>query len=315
MLAALLEFITSSSFIGAIAQGLCYSAVAVGVYITFRCLAFPDLTIDGSLPLGAGLSAVLILNAHWPPWLTLPVAFIAGTLAGMATALLTTQFKINGLLSGILVSISLFTVNLHVMGERSNLPLLGLPTIFSPLEGIIRGTGRDSDWQAVAVFAGITLLICLSVNFFLHSEIGLALRATGDNDQMIRAQGVNTDTMKVLGLALSNGLVALSGAMLAQYSGFADVNLGSGLIVAGLAAVIIGESLVKPSRIWLALAGLCLGSVVYRVAIAVALRMDFDLGTVHYRLNPLDLKLATAVLVVIALSSQRFNFSKLRFGK
>lgn len=311
MLDALLEFLTSSLFIGAIAQGLCYSAVAIGVFITFRNLAFPDLTIDGSLSLGAGLTASLIIFAGWSPWLTLPAALFAGALAGIATGLLTTRLRINGLLASILVSISLFTVNLHVMGDRANLPLLNTPSIFSPFAGIFTGPA-SSDTLAVIVFAAITLLLVVAVNYFLHTEVGLALRATGDNEQMIRAQGVNTDAMKVLGLALSNGLVALCGALLAQYSGFADVNLGAGLIVVGLAAVIIGETLFKPRTTLVALISLCLGSIVYRIVIALALRLDFDLGYVHFRLNPLDFRLATALLVIIALSSQRFDFSKFR---
>lgn len=313
MLDALIDFFTSSLFIGALAQGLCYTVVGIGVYITFRNLAFPDLTIDGTLALGAGLSAVLILNNKWSPWLTLPIAIVGGALAGMVTGLLTTKLKINGLLSGILVSIGLFTINLHVMGGRSNLPLLGIQTILSALDGLIQSSG-SSDKAALIVFGAISLLLILSINYFLHTELGLALRATGDNEQMIRAQGVNTDTMKVLGLALSNGLIALCGALLAQYLGFADASLGLGLIVVGLASVIIGETLFKPRSTLAALISLCLGSIIYRIAIALALRLDFDLGFVRFKLDPLDFRLATALLVIVALSSQRFDFSRIRRG-
>ncbi len=316
MLDALLEFLKSSLFVGAIAQGLCYAAVGVGVYITFRNLSFPDLTIDGTLPLGAGIAAMLILNAKWSPWLTLPVALLGGAAAGATTGLLTTKLKINGLLAGILVSVALFSINLHVMGGRSNLPLLGIDTIFSPLDSLIRKNSDlpASDIEASLVFLAIIALIVSVVNYFLHTEVGLALRATGDNEQMIRAQGVDTDTLKIIGLAISNGFVALCGAMLAQYLGFADTGLGVGLIVAGLASVIIGEILFKPNSTRAALIALVLGSIVYRIAIALALRLDFDLGALHFKLDPLDLKLATAVLVIIALSSQHLNFSRMRRG-
>ncbi|MEP7198572.1 MAG: ABC transporter permease, partial [Chloroflexota bacterium] len=300
---ALLEFLTSSLFIGAIAQGLCYAAVGFGVYITFRNLSFPDLTIDGSLGLGAGITAVLILNAHWSPWLVLPVALLGGALAGTTTGLLATRLKINGLLASILVSISLYTINLRVMGGRSNLPLLGASSIFNVLDGLVSG----SDAQAVLVFVVISGALLLALNYFLRTELGLALRATGDNEQMMRAQGVNTDTLKVIGLALANGLVALCGALLAQYLSFADVNLGLGLIVAGLASVIIGETLFRPRTVRAALLSVVLGSIVYRIAIALALRLDFEVGAFKFRLDPLDFKLATAVLVIIALSSQRFD--------
>ncbi|MGE3540696.1 MAG: ABC transporter permease [Candidatus Tectimicrobiota bacterium] len=308
MLASLLDFLTSALFIGAIAQGLCYTTVACGVYITFRLLAFPDLTIDGSLPLGAGLSAVLILQAQWWPWLTLPAAFLAGALAGMTTGWLSTRLQIHGLLASILVSIALYSVNLRVMGNKSNLPLLGLPTIFSPLESLLANT----DQQAVLVFEVLVGLILLALHYFFHTEIGLALRATGANEQMVRAQGVNPAHTKILGLALSNGLVALCGAMLAQYLSFADVNLGLGLIVTGLASVIIGETLCQPRTTLAALGSLCLGSLLYRLAIALALRLDIDLGWWRVTVNPLDFKLATALLVILALSSQRLRFFQMR---
>jgi len=311
MLDSLLDFVSSSLFLGAIAQGLCYAAVGCGVYITFRTLALPDLTIDGSLPLGAGISAVLILQAQWSPWLTLPVACMGGALAGMTTGWFTTRLKIHGLLAGILVSIALYTVNLRVMGNRSNLPLLGIPTIFSSLDSLL--THPDS--QAVIVFAVIIGVLVLGLNYFLHTELGLAMRATGTNEQMVRAQGVNPEAMKVLGLAMSNGLVALCGAMLAQYLSFADVNLGLGLLVTGLASVIIGETLFQPRTTGGALISLSCGSMLYRIAIALALRLDFELGWLHVKLDPLDFKLATAVLVIIALSSQRVRFFRFRASR
>jgi putative tryptophan/tyrosine transport system permease protein len=304
MLNSLLDFVSSSLFLGAIAQGLCYAAVGCGVYITFRTLAVPDLTIEGSLPLGAGLSAVLLLQAQWSPWLTLPVACLGGALAGMTTGWVTTRLKIPGLLASILVSMALYTVNLRIMGNRSNLPLLGSPTIFASLDALL----TPPDAQAVIVFAVIMGGVVLGLQYFLHTEVGLAMRATGANVQMVRAQGVNPEAMQVLGLALSNGLVALCGAMLAQYLSFADVNLGLGVLVTGLASVIIGETLFRPRTTGGALLSLCGGSMLYRLVIACALRLDFALGGLHVKLDPLDVKLATAVLVIIALSSHRGRF-------
>ena len=299
-------------WLGALAQGLGFGAVALGVYLTFRILNFPDLTIDGSFPLGAAVASALIFK-EFNAYLTLPLAFIAGALAGIATGLIHTRLKINGLLASILVMTGVFTINLRIMGQ-SNIPLLDADTIFVPFKPFFRELfieQWDNAWVrvhanvlAIVMFVIIILCLKLAFDWFLHTELGLALRATGDNGQMIRALGVNTDNMKILGLAISNGLVGLSGALLAQYQGFADINAGAGLIIAGLAAVIIGETLFRPKTVAAATLAVASGMIVYRVVIALALIIEFPIpGTGEsFKLEATDVKLATALLVLIALA-------------
>ena len=299
-------------WLGAGAQGLGYGAVAIGVYLTFRILDFPDLTIDGSFPLGAAIASAMII-AGWSAYLSLPAAFIGGALAGVATGLIHTRLNINGLLASILVLTGAFTINLRIMGQ-SNIPLLEAETIFSPFKPFFRNLfieQWDRAWLrvhtnvlSIVIFLLLIILIKLTIDWFLHTESGLAMRATGDNPQMIRALGVNTDTMKILGLAISNGLVGLSGALLAQYQGFADVNVGAGLIIAGLAAVIIGETLFRPKTIAWATFAVVVGMIIYRLAIALALIIEIPLpGTGNsIKLEPTDVKLATALLVLVALA-------------
>lgn len=296
-------------WLGAIATGLGFALVAMGVYLTFRVLNFPDLTIDGSLPLGAALAATLITAGVNPYW-TLPVSFLGGALAGMATAQIATRLRIHSLLASILVTTGLISINLRIMG-RSNIPLLNVDTIFTPFADPLRaalvasggeGMARlTSNLLAILLFGGLVLLMKWLLDWFMHTEIGLALRATGDNPQMIRALGVNTDHMIVLGLALSNGLVGLAGALVAQYQGFADVNMGLGLIIAGLAAVILGETFFRPAHVATASAAVIVGMVVYRIAIAAALTVSLPLPWGALTLDAQDVKLATAVLVLVAL--------------
>lgn len=314
-------------WLGALAQGLGFGAVAMGVYLTFRILNFPDLTIDGSFPLGAAVSAAIIV-AGGSAYLSLPVAFALGALAGVATGLIHTRLGINGLLASILVLTGLFTVNLRIMGQ-ANIPLLEANTIFTPFRPFFRELfieQWDRAWlrihsniMAILIFIVIVVLLKIALDWFLHTEQGLSLRATGDNPQMIRALGVNTDRMKILGLAVSNGLVGLSGALLAQYQGFADVNSGAGLIIAGLAAVIIGETLFRPKSVAWATSAVVVGMIVYRVAIALALIIELPIpGTGEsFKLEATDVKLATALLVLIALAIpqiQRRRRKKRRFG-
>lgn len=275
-------------WLGAIALGLAYAAVALGVYLSFRVLAFPDLTVDGSFPLGAAVAAICIVRG-WDPWLTLPVAVAAGALTGVTTALLNSRLRINGLLAGILVSIGLWTVNLRVMEDKSNIPLLSVDTILTPLRPLI----PDANLRGIAVFGVLLLLLALALNWLLHTDLGLALRATGDNEKMIRAQGVDADQMRMLGLALSNGIAALSGALVAQYQAFADIGMGLGMIVAGLASVIIGETLLRPRGVLATIGAVIVGSVVYRAVIAAALFVG---------LGPTDMRLVTSVIVVLALA-------------
>jgi len=272
--------------ITAVELGLIYAVMALGVYLTFRILNFPDLTVDGSFTTGGGIAAVLIVGGT-PPLLATAVAFVGGMVAGVVTGLLHTKAKINGLLAGILTMIALYSVNLRIMG-KSNLPLLREDTLITPL----RDGGYLGTWVGVLVFAAVALAVKVIIDWFLHTDLGLAMQATGDNEEMIRSFGVSTDRMKVLGLALSNGLVALCGAFVAQYQGFADIGMGIGLILAGLASVIIGQAIFGAGTIFVASLAVVLCSVLYRVVIQLALNAG---------LNPNDMKLISAVLVVLAL--------------
>jgi putative tryptophan/tyrosine transport system permease protein len=297
-------------WIGSLALGLALACMALGVYLSFRVLDFPDLTVDGSLPLGAAISAALIINYGWQPWLPLPPVLLAGALAGMATALLNTRLKINGILAGILVSFGLWTVNLRIMADRANLPLLGTDTVLTPFRAVVAGPaqlagvdpGNIGNVTAIVVFLPLSVLVGLALNWFLHTELGLAMRSTGDNERMACAMGINPAAMKTLNLALSNALVSLAGAFTAQYQGFADVNLGLGTIVAGLAAVIIGETLLRPSRPLGGIVSVLLGSVLYRLIIGAALVVG---------LGPSDFRLVTALIVIAALGLPQIR-SRLR---
>jgi len=270
-------------------EGLVYGFLALGVYLTFRVLAFPDLTVDGSFVLGAAVVAVLIINGV-SPFLATLAALGAGLCAGLATSLLNTKLRIPALLASILVMVGLYSINLRIMG-RPNLPLLREVTIFS-LASRLPGLETRLVYQLV-VAAVLAVLVLFILNWFLRTEIGLALRATGDNEQMVRGAGVDTDKTTILGVSIANGLVALSGGVVAQAQGFVDVNMGIGMIVMGLAAVIIGEALFRPkgvARLLLAVLG---GTFVYRLVISIALRLGMAPG---------DLKLVTAALVIIALA-------------
>jgi len=292
-----------SLLIGALTLGLILSLIALGVFISFRIFAFPDITADGSSTLGAALAAAILVKGA-NPGLATAAGFAGGFLAGAVTGTLATKFKINGLLAGILVMTALYSVNLHIMG-KSNVPLLGRPTVATYAERAgarmlgHEGTLNALGWEVtlydtsflVAAFLGIVLLGLL-LYAFLQTNLGSAMRATGDNDQMIRALGVNHENMIVLGLAVSNGLIALAGAFLAQYQGFADVQMGIGMVVWGLASVIIGEALVGTRQTGMSIIGAVMGSVLFRLLVAIALRLG---------LNANDLKLMTAVFVFAAL--------------
>jgi putative ABC transport system permease protein len=297
-------------WVGAVTLGLAFAAMALGVFLTFRVLAFPDLTVDGSFPLGAAVSAVLIAKLGWAPWLSLSMAAVAGALAGILTALLTTRLKINGLLAGILVSIAMWTVNLRVMGDRSNVPLLGTDSVIAPAAPYTADVARalgvsTTDIGGVLVFALVAAAIGLALRWFLYTEVGLALRATGDNERMIRALGTDTDAMKVLGLGLANALVAVSGALVAQYQGFADISTGLGMIVAGLASLIIGETLLRPRGVGSTIGAVIFGVIVYRLVIAAAL---------YVGLGPTDMRLVTSVIVVLALMLPRVRRPRTAFA-
>ncbi len=279
------------TFVGALEQGLVYAVMVLGVYLTFRVLDFPDLTVDGSLPLGAAVTGSLMVQG-WDPFSSLVIAMAAGALAGCVTALLATKLKIMSLLASIITMTALYSINIRIMG-RPNLALLNLSSVFDLLS--FSGMPRYLATPLVLFF--IVLACKLFLDLFLHTRLGLALRGTGDNPQMIRSQGVNTDSMILIGVSLSNALVALAGGMVAQSQGFADVGMGIGTIVAGLASVILGESLVGSHSVMRQTLSAIVGSLVYRFAIVFAL--SYQVG--FFRLTPSDLNLITAILVVICL--------------
>ncbi|MGW9124875.1 ABC transporter permease [Paenibacillus chitinolyticus] len=270
---------------GSLEQGLFYAIMALGVYITFRILDFPDLTVDGSFTTGASIAAVMITHGVSPLLATL-AAFAGGAVAGLITGLLHTKGKINALLSGILMMIALYSINLRIMG-KATISLFGSEVLLD----------KESLLYIMPI---IVVAIKLALDWFLHTELGLALRATGDNKRMIRSFGVNTDNTIILGVSLSNGLVALSGALIAQYSGFADMQMGVGMIVVGLASVIIGEALFGAKTIIRATFAVVLGAIIYRFVVAIALQVG---------LESTDMKLMTALIVIIALTLPKIQGS------
>lgn len=287
--------------------GLIYAIMALGVYLTFRILNFPDLTVDQSFTTGAATAAILVVNYDLDPVLALVAAFIAGALAGVITGLLHTKGGINPLLAGILTMLALYSINLRIMGNRANVPLLGNDTIYS----WFRDNGI-SGWTLILVLAVIVLIVKLVLDWFLGTDMGLGLQATGDNEEMVRSFGVSTDAMKIVGLAVSNGLVGLAGAVIAQKQGSADISMGIGLILVGLASVIVGQALfnnrfvdrfadsavgrflfgTRNREVLIATTAVIIGSILYRAAVQGALAVGF---------NPNDMRLISAIIVVIAL--------------
>lgn len=288
------------AFFGAVETGLLYGFLSLGVYLSFRVLDFPDLTVDGSFPLGAAVAGTLIV-AGVNPFIATGIAVLAGGLAGLCTAFLSVRLGILNLLASILTMIALYSINLRIMG-KPNLSLLNQPTVLAPFENLLRDLPN-------ALITPVLLLIGvgvakLLVDYFLSSQLGLATRATGMNAVMAQAQGIDTDRLIMLGMAISNGLAALSGALFAQIYGFADVTLGVGTVVVGLATVILGEAILPSGTVALATLAVVAGSVLYRVAIALALNAGF-LG-----FQAQDLNLVTAILVVLALTLPNSRFIK-----
>ncbi len=292
-----------SLLIGSVTIGLILSLLALGIFISFRIFKFPDITAEGSFTFGAATAAALIVAGVNPLPASL-AAFAAGLAAGAATGIIHTRFNINPLLAGILVMTALYSANLHTMG-RSNLPLLDHTTLFTWIEQLSASlSGADAKTLLLGWEVGVkdlwlllfcllmVLVFCLLLWWFFRTNLGTAMRATGDNPQMIRAQGVNTKVLIIAGIALSNGFIALAGAVLAQYQGFADVQMGLGMMVWGLASVIIGEALINDNSVGFIITGAVVGSVLFRILVAIALR---------WGLNPNDLKLITALFVFIAL--------------
>ena len=289
---------TFFAFSGAIEQGLVYGLMALGVFITFRVLDFPDLTVDGSLPLGAAVSSVLITKGLHP-WLTLPPAMAAGFVAGMVTGLLTTKLRILHLLASIMTMTALYSVNIRIMGGRPNVALIRSPSVFNPVRDLMEKLGIDPWLTSSVLFLALILLVVGLLIWLLRTEFGQALLATGDNPDMITSLGVNTHFTIVVGVGVSNALVALCGALVAQNQGAAEVGMGVGTIVAGLASIVVGETLFNSRKLLVRIISVVAGSIVYRLAIALALSMRV--------FNPSDLNLVTAGLVVAALCVPRIK--------
>lgn len=277
------------AFYGAVETGLVYGLVAFAIYISFRVLDFPDLTVDGSFPLGAAVAGVMIING-WNPWLATGGAILAGMAAGAVTAILNVKLKILNLLASILTMLALYSINLRIMG-RPNIALLNEETVLSPWYDL----GLAYHQVPVLLFTIVVVVSLILLWRFMKSETGLAMRATGANARMARAQGIATGAMIILGVAVSNGLVGLAGALFAQSQGAADVTMGVGVIVVGLASLIGGEAVITPTTVWRALIACIVGAIIYRLAIAFALNAD-ALG-----LKAQDLNLITAVLVTLAI--------------
>ena len=289
--------ITFAAFIGSVELGMVYAILALGVFLSFRTLNTPDLTVDGSIVTGAAASA-MICSLGGNPVLALAVSFVFGAMAGIITALLNTKLKIQPLLAGILVMLGAYSINLRIMGNKSNIALTKSDTIYKMVKEIFPGTYTSLVLGILIVAAAITLLF-----FFLKTRLGFALRATGDNEDMVRASGISSDQMKVFGLSLSNGLVGLAGGLLAQYQSYADIGMGVGMVVIGLASVIVGEAIFGTRSLIRRLIAVALGAILYRLAIAVALAAGMPAN---------DLKLVSALIVTVALAlgvmGENFSF-------
>ena len=272
--------ISSAVILSALELGFIYALVAFALFLSFRVLNIADMTTDGSFTLGCAVSATLAVAGH--PYLALPTAMAAGACAGCITALLQTRFRVPSILAGIITNTGLYTVNLAVMGFSSNVNMLKAQTIFTSF-------GR----MKILPAAAITLVMGLLLVVFLSTRLGLSIRATGDNPDMVRASSINTAFTITIGLALSNSLTALSGAVLAQYQKTADINLGTGMVIIGLASLIIGETILRKRKTWVRILGALLGCILYRFIIAVALRLDLPSEC---------LKLVSAVIVAVAIA-------------
>ncbi|HJV32085.1 MAG TPA: ABC transporter permease [Bacillales bacterium] len=301
-----------TAIFGSFESGIIYAIMALGVYLSFRILDFPDLTVDGSFVTGAAVAATMIVGGT-NPFIATIIALLVGFVAGCLTGLIHTLGKINNLLSGILMMIALYSINLRIMG-RSNIPLLNTDTSFTKISSFFEKTGIDTffnnilsaiglgeslpdTWGILIFMILVTFMIKIITDWFFKTEIGLAVRATGDNKRMIRSFSANTNLMVIFGLGLSNAMVAFSGALIAQQGGFADVGMGIGMIVIGLASVIIGEALFGTKTIARTTLAVIGGAIIYRLVVTLALRVEF--------LDPGDMKLITAFIVLIALTTPK----------
>lgn len=276
--------ISSAVFFSALELGFIYALVALALYLSFRVLNIADMTTDGSFTLGCAVSATVAVAGH--PLLALPAAMLAGSIAGYVTAMLQTKLKVPSILAGIITNTGLYTVNLAVMGFSSNVSMMRTTTIFTMTQGVLGSVYKLVPVLTLAVLSAALLVL------FLKTRLGLSIRATGDNPDMVRASSINTGFTITVGLCLSNSLTALSGALLAQYQKTADINQGTGMVIIGLASLIIGETLFPRGKLWMKAAGAVVGSLLYRFIIAIALRLDLPSEC---------LKLISAVIVALAI--------------
>ncbi|RFZ84855.1 ABC transporter permease [Mucilaginibacter terrenus] len=277
-------------YLTALLQGLCFAGIAFGIYLSMKIFNIPDITTDGSYTLGGVVSAVMITH-HQPGYIILPAVMAAGAIAGACTGIIHTKLKINALLAGILVMTALYSVNLTIMG-RSNLPVLNLPTIFSALHVV-----TDENLNSLVILIVFVTVLTLVIGYLLKTDFGIAMRATGNSEPMIRALGVNTDRMKIIGLALANALTALSGYLITQLQGFADISMGIGIVIIGLGSVIIGETIInwlQITSVWLSLLLVLTGAIVFQFVLAFTLSIGVDA-------NLLKLVTAAFVLVIVGL--------------
>jgi putative ABC transport system permease protein len=282
-----------SVLINVLEQGLLFSLVAIAVYITYKILDFPDMSVDGTFPMGAAISAALLVQGV-NPWLSIIAAAVAGAIAGAITGILHVKFKIDNLMAGILVMIGLYSINLRIMG-KANVPLFNAQHLFK------------SGIPPMVIIIVMLVIVKILLDLYLKTKSGFLLRAVGDNEQVVSSIGVNKDLVKVLGLVISNALAAVAGALTAQYQGFSDVGMGTGTVVMGLAAVIIGSSLFEKISFIKATTLSIFGAIIYKCAIALVLKYGGVIG-----LTANDLKLMTAIIVVVALCSNNgiFKFKK-----
>jgi putative ABC transport system permease protein len=284
-------------YLTALLQGLCFSGIALGIYISMKIFNIPDITTDGSYTLGGVVTAIM-LTRHLPGYMVLPAVIVAGGVAGAITGIIHTKLKINALLAGILVMTALYSINLTLMG-RSDLPLIGTSSIFTLLQIV-----SDPNKNTFIILSFFVLAITLLIGYLLKTDFGIAMRATGNSESMIRALGVNTDRMKIIGLALANALTAVSGYLITQFQGFADMNMGIGIVIVGLGSVIIAETLIgwlHITSVWISLVLVLAGAVIFQLVLALTLNIGVDANL---------LKLVTAVFVLLIVSLPRLNNSK-----
>ena len=280
-------------------QGLCFSAIALGIYISMKIFNIPDITTDGSYTLGAVVTAVLLTH-HQPTYIILPLVIVAGGVAGAITGIIHTKLKINALLAGILVMTALYSVNLGLMG-RSNIPLINVSSLFTLIN-----ISPDANYNTFWILLVFVVIVTIIIGYLLKTDFGIAMRATGNSESMIRALGVNTDRMKITGLAIANALTALSGYLISQFQGFTDISMGIGIVIAGLGSVIIAETIInwlQITSVWLSLVLVLTGAILFQFVLAITL----DLGV-----NPIFLKATTAIFVLLIVSLPRISLKNSR---